>query len=152
MTKHLDQIQGIIFDWEGTLSTSSGGVEIDVMVKHLARQGYQLAIASGKSPLGLMRALSDRDWTPYFSEVCSGEIFGAKPDPAMLHHILDLWQIPADQCLMVGDHPVDLKMAQTVQMPAIAVLTGLGALDAFAAYAPVAILHQVSDLPELLKS
>jgi ribonucleotide monophosphatase NagD (HAD superfamily) len=61
-------------------------------------------------------------------EACTGvrcEVNTGKPDPIMLNTALDLLQLPADRCLMVGDRlSTDIRMARDAEMPSAVVLTG----------------------------
>ena len=119
------------------------------MLETLASSGVSLAVASGKSRGGLEAAILAQGWDGLLSPVCSGAVYGAKPGVAMLHHILDLWDLPPESCLMVGDAAVDMMMAKTAQMPRVGVCSGVGSAEELMAYAPVAVLYQVSDLLSL---
>lgn len=88
-------------------------------------QGYRLAVATGKGRHGLQRVLADRGWLDYFDYSRCADETASKPDPLMLHEILEQSGVPANRALMVGDSSFDLLMAQRAGMDCVAV--GYGA-------------------------
>ncbi len=89
-------------------------------------QGYQLAVATGKSRRGLDHVLAGRGWLDYFEATRCADETASKPDPRMLHEILAHCRVAPDQALMVGDSAFDLRMAHRARMTSVAV--GYGAL------------------------
>ncbi|MDT4842301.1 Phosphoglycolate phosphatase, chromosomal [compost metagenome] len=88
-------------------------------------QGYRLAVATGKSRRGLDHVLAGRGWLEYFDVTRCADETASKPDPLMLREILVHCGVAAEQALMVGDSPFDLRMAQRAGMDSVAV--GYGA-------------------------
>ncbi|MNZ26029.1 Phosphoglycolate phosphatase, chromosomal [compost metagenome] len=88
-------------------------------------QGYRLAVATGKSRRGLDHVLAGRGWLEYFDVTRCADETASKPDPLMLREILVHCDVAAEQALMVGDSPFDLRMAQRAGMDSVAV--GYGA-------------------------
>ncbi|MDH4608140.1 HAD-IA family hydrolase [Pseudomonas sp. BN102] len=88
-------------------------------------QGYRLAVATGKSRRGLDHVLAGRGWLEYFDVTRCADETASKPDPLMLREILAHCGVAAEQALMVGDSPFDLRMAHRAGMDSVAV--GYGA-------------------------
>ncbi|MDH4554209.1 HAD family hydrolase [Pseudomonas sp. BN417] len=88
-------------------------------------QGYRLAVATGKSRRGLDHVLAGRGWLEYFDVTRCADETASKPDPLMLREILVHCGVVAEQALMVGDSPFDLRMAHRAGMDSVAV--GYGA-------------------------
>jgi phosphoglycolate phosphatase len=69
-----------------------------------------------------------------------------KPDPEHLTQALDLMEISAHHCIMVGDHPIDVTSAMAVGMESVGVLTGrVGSKDLMDAGASF-VLDRASDM------
>ncbi len=67
--------------------------------------GYQLAVATGKNRRGLDRVLAGQGWTDFFDITRAADESASKPDPRMLHEILEHCRVDARDALMVGDSP-----------------------------------------------
>ena len=110
------------------------------------RQGYKLAVATGKARRGLDRVLGAHGWQDYFDITRAADESASKPHPLMLEQILDHCGVAARQALMVGDSSFDLQMANNAGMDSVAV--GYGALDlgALQAYRPRLAIERFSEL------
>lgn len=75
--------------------------------------------------------------------------FGAKPDPGMLLAFCSEWGIKAQDCLMVGDSPSDMKAGRQAGMTTIAVLTGIDGKEILSPLAD-AVLDDIGQLPNWL--
>ncbi|NMG74055.1 HAD-IA family hydrolase [Aromatoleum diolicum] len=94
------------------------------MIEELAAAGRMLAVATGKSRLGLNRALEHSGLTGFFhSTRCADECF-SKPHPEMLEEIMCELGVAPDRTLMVGDTTHDLQMARNAGVDALAVAFG----------------------------
>ena len=81
------------------------------MLDDLASQGYFLAVATGKSRVGLSRALSTVGLMSVFDSTrCADETF-SKPHPAMLQEITRELGQDMRRTVMIGDTTHDLLMA-----------------------------------------
>ena len=90
----------------------------------LNREGYLMAVATGKSRRGLDRSLSATGLIPYFhASRCADEGF-PKPHPEMLQRIMEMLGTGPDRTLMIGDTTHDLQMAQNARVAAVAVTYG----------------------------
>lgn len=94
------------------------------MLAELAAAGRMLAVATGKSRLGLDRALKHSGLDAFFhSTRCADECF-SKPHPAMLQEIMDELGVAQERTLMIGDTTHDLQMARNAGVAALAVAFG----------------------------
>jgi len=120
---------------------------VEDMLRALAGEGRLLAVATGKSRLGLQRALAHSGLGPLFDSTrCADESF-SKPHPAMLEELMEELGTPRERTLMVGDTTHDLQMARNAGVDALAVSFGAHPHALLAAESPVAILEQPLDYP-----
>lgn len=98
---------------------------VEQTLDSLAAQGYQLAVATGKSRRGLDKALATNAWEARFVATrCADETAG-KPDPKMLTELLQELNVPVQRALMIGDTSYDMDMATRIGMDAVAVAWGV---------------------------
>ena len=116
------------------------------LLEELRGSGYALAVATGKSRLGLDRALAASGLGPLFSASRCADETRPKPDPAMLHELMALLEVDARQALMVGDTSHDLGMAQGAGVDAIAVTYGAHPGEALRALGPRGCVDSVEAL------
>ncbi|MFZ6814641.1 HAD-IIIA family hydrolase [Undibacterium sp. Rencai35W] len=94
------------------------------MLAELSQDGYFLAVATGKSRVGLSRALHTAKLLSVFDATrCSDETF-SKPHPAMLQELTRELGQDMERTLMIGDTTHDLLMASNAGAAAIAVEYG----------------------------
>ncbi|MFZ6672543.1 HAD-IA family hydrolase [Undibacterium sp. Xuan67W] len=94
------------------------------MLAQLSQDGYFLAVATGKSRVGLSRALHTAKLLSVFDATrCSDETF-SKPHPAMLQELTRELGQDMERTLMIGDTTHDLLMASNAGAAAIAVEYG----------------------------
>ncbi|MFZ6846357.1 HAD-IIIA family hydrolase [Undibacterium sp. RuTC16W] len=94
------------------------------MLTELSQDGYFLAVATGKSRVGLSRALHTAKLLSVFDATrCSDETF-SKPHPAMLQELTRELGQDMERTLMIGDTTHDLLMASNAGAAAIAVEYG----------------------------
>jgi phosphoglycolate phosphatase len=116
----------------------------------LRDQGYQLAVATGKSRAGLDRVLAALDLKGFFhSSRCADETL-SKPHPLMLEELLSEFGVSAPQAVMVGDTEFDMQMAENAAMPRIAVSYGAHHIDRLRAFKPLACIDLFADIKQAL--
>jgi len=108
--------------------------------------GYRLAVATGKTRKGLDRVLAGRGWQEYFDISRCADETASKPDPRMLHEILDHCRVQPGQALMVGDSAFDLQMARNAGMDAVAVSYGAQSGAVLRAHGPRLVIDDFGDL------
>ncbi len=116
------------------------------MLAELSQEGYFLAIATGKSRVGLNRALDAVKLLSLFDATrCADETF-SKPHPAMLQELTrELGQDMA-RTVMIGDTTHDLQMAINAGAAGIAVHYGAHSENELQALKP---MHSVNSIAEL---
>ncbi|MCC6194077.1 MAG: HAD-IA family hydrolase [Burkholderiales bacterium] len=116
------------------------------LLDELARADYLLAVATGKSRMGLDRVLARNDLVRRFHATrCADEGF-PKPHPDMLLHLMDRLGVRAEATLMIGDTTHDLELARNAGVAGVAVAYGAHEAAGFARYAPLATVHSVAEL------
>jgi phosphoglycolate phosphatase len=116
------------------------------MLAELSQQGYFLAVATGKSRVGLNRALDSANLLSMFDATrCADETF-SKPHPAMLHELTRELGQDIKRTVMIGDTTHDLQMAINAGAAGIAVHYGAHAAPELQALNPIFAAASVSDL------
>lgn len=118
----------------------------ETMLQTLHTQGKQLAVATGKKRKGLNRVLDASKSHHYFVMTRCADEAGSKPDPQMLHDILDHTQQKISDAVFIGDSIYDIQMATQLGMTSIAVDYGTASSEELAAQQPT---YQV-DTPQAL--
>ena len=107
------------------------------MLSELSQQGYFLAVATGKSRVGLNRALNAAGLLSMFDATrCADETF-SKPHPAMLQELTRELGQDMRRTVMIGDTTHDLLMARNAGAAGIAVEYGAHPVDQLQACHPV---------------
>jgi phosphoglycolate phosphatase len=120
------------------------------LLRGLDAAGVPLAVATGKSRVGLNRALVQTGLGPRFVSTRCADEGAPKPDPWMLRDLSEVLQIPTERMVMVGDTTHDVGMAQAAGAASVAVLYGAHEPDALAASGPDAIVATVGELADWL--
>ena len=116
----------------------------------LERQGFMLAVATGKGRNGLNRSLTDSGVACHIhASRCADECF-SKPHPQMLLEIMDELGVEAERTLMVGDTSYDLQMAGNAKVASLAVCYGAHPLESLLPHAPLAYFDQFTKLNQWL--
>lgn len=116
------------------------------MLAELSQQGYFLAVATGKSRVGLNRALDSVKLLSLFDATrCADETF-SKPHPAMLHELTRELGQDMQRTVMIGDTTHDLQMAINAGASGVAVQYGAHSNHELQALAPLYAAPSVSDL------
>lgn len=126
----------------------------DGVVDGLARlkeAGYLLAVATGKSRRGLDRVFDETGTGALFHYSRCADETKSKPDPLMLHQLIDESGISLEHCLMVGDTEYDLGMAGLAGMASIGVSYGAHHPDRLRTHRPKIIIDHFSELERWLQ-
>lgn len=116
------------------------------MLEELERRGFLLAVATGKTRLGLARALAQHRIAHLFvASRCADETF-SKPHPAMLLALMELTGATRNETLMIGDTTHDLDLARNAGVDALAVSYGAHPAAGLAAMAPLATVQSLEEL------
>lgn len=121
------------------------------LLGELSSLGYLLAVATGKSRVGLNRALAEARLTSVFDGTrCADETF-SKPHPAMLQELTRELGQDLMRTVMIGDTTHDLTMASNAGAAGIAVTYGAHPADALAKLEPRFIADDVAALADWLR-
>ena len=118
------------------------------LLSDLDRTGQMLAIATGKSRVGLNRALDLAGWGHHFVTTRCADEGRPKPDPWMLRDICDELQVTPQRALMVGDTTHDLAMARDAGATGAAVLYGAHEPEDLHAFGAAVCVDSVAALRE----
>lgn len=121
------------------------------LLGELSSLGYLLAVATGKSRVGLNRALAEAQLTSVFDGTrCADETF-SKPHPAMLQELTRELGQDLARTVMIGDTTHDLQMATNAGVAGIAVTYGAHPADALAKLEPRFVADDVAALGDWLR-
>ncbi|BCL74587.1 hydrolase [Jeongeupia sp. HS-3] len=113
-----------------------------------ADAGFEMAVATGKSRVGLDRVLASTGLGEYFVATRTADETFSKPHPAMLEQLFDVTFTSADRALMIGDTSHDLQLAINAGCASLGMSYGAHPLDQLQACAPLAIFD---DFPALTR-
>ncbi len=116
------------------------------MLQALKARGHLLAVATGKSRLGLDDALNTSALRGLFDATRTADETASKPDPRMLIELMDEFQIAPDRTLMIGDTTHDLQLARNAGTASIGVSYGAHDPGTFDGYGTRHVAHSMSDL------
>lgn len=124
---------------------------VPAMLERLRAAGHMLAIATGKSRIGLERALDHSGLRPLFmSSRCADECH-SKPHPQMLEELILEFGVEAASTVMIGDTSHDMLMARNARVDGLAVTYGAHPHAHLLDSAPRACLHSVAELDAWLR-
>lgn len=125
---------------------------VPALLDWLAGQGRLLAVATGKSRLGLNRVLESSGLKGRFHATrCADETF-SKPHPAMVEELLDELGVAAAQTLMIGDTTHDLQMARNAGVAGLGVGYGAHPIEALYAEESLACVKTPAELDTWLRA
>ncbi|MCA7084468.1 HAD-IA family hydrolase [Cupriavidus sp. DB3] len=120
------------------------------MLQALRAQHYFLGVATGKTRVGLQRALAATGLTALFDATrCADETF-SKPHPAMLHELTRELGQEMGRTVMIGDTTHDLQMAVNAGAHGIGVCYGAHPADSLRAMTPLHCASSIADLHDWL--
>jgi len=121
------------------------------MLGALKDRGHLLAIATGKSRAGLLRALDNTGSQAFFSALRCADQCASKPAPDMLFELMDELGVDRASTLMIGDTVHDLQMAANAGVGAVAVSHGAHAKRDLLAFKPLACPGNIDELGQWLE-
>lgn len=120
------------------------------MLSELSQDGYFLAVATGKSRVGLNRAMHSANLLSSFDATrCADETF-SKPHPAMLQELTRELGQDMKRTLMIGDTTHDLQMAVNAGAASVAVEYGAHDTSLLQELAPLFSAKTVAELHDWL--
>ncbi|MGB4343104.1 MAG: HAD-IA family hydrolase [Moraxellaceae bacterium] len=122
------------------------------LLHELRGRGLLLAVATGKSRVGLDRVLIKTGLTTAFDLSRTADETVSKPDPRMLYEILAETRLRPKDAIMIGDTTFDMEMARRAGMPRIGIAHGVHETRALRAFGPLDIVDDLFALAGHLRS
>lgn len=121
------------------------------LLAELQSAGHVLVVATGKSRLGLERALDHSGLRSCFmSSRCADECH-SKPHPQMLEELMTEFGVAAESTVMIGDTSHDLQMAINAGVDGVAVTYGAHPREHLIEFSPRVCVNDVHELRQWLK-
>lgn len=121
-------------------------------LQHFRDRGHQLAVATGKGRRGLDRVLAGQGWSDFFDVTRCADETASKPNPLMIHEILEHCGVSPERALMIGDSVFDLEMARRAGVDSVAVSYGAQPLEVLLSCSPRMAINHFSELGDWLCS
>jgi phosphoglycolate phosphatase len=97
---------------------------IAALIEDLAREGWLLGVATGKSDRGLAHCLAVHGIADRFVTLQTADRHPSKPHPAMIEAALDEAGVANSDATMIGDTSFDMTMARSAGVRALGVSWG----------------------------
>ena len=94
------------------------------LLHSLHREGWLLAVATGKSDRGLQACLASHGLSELFISLQTADRHPSKPHPAMLEAALFEAGVDASDAVMIGDTSYDVRMGHSAHVRTIGVAWG----------------------------
>ena len=120
------------------------------LLERLAASDAWVAVATGKSRVGLNRSLEQTGWSRYFVTTRTADEGAPKPDPWMLRDICEELGVAPEATVMIGDTTHDLDMASSAGAAAIGVTYGAHPRADLASRATLGLVDHAGELADLL--
>jgi phosphoglycolate phosphatase len=116
------------------------------MLAALKARNHWLAVATGKSRLGLNEALDSAQLRPLFDSTRTADETASKPDPLMLLELMRELGAEPERTLMIGDTTHDLQLAANAGVACVGVSYGAHPSEDFHRFAPLFVAHSTREL------
>lgn len=116
------------------------------LLEDLRARGHWLAVATGKSRMGLNHAFQDEQLRGMFDGSRTADETAGKPSPLMLQELMAEFGVEPERVLMIGDTTHDLQMAVNAGCASVGVSYGAHAPDQFGALGPLFVAETVAEL------
>ena len=120
------------------------------MLDGLKARQHLLTVATGKSRRGLDEALRTVELAGVFDGSRTADETAGKPDPLMLHELMQEFGVEPSRVLMIGDTTHALQMAVNAGCASVGVSYGAHTPEDFGALNPLHVAHSVADLNQWL--
>lgn len=121
-------------------------------LSNLKKQGFILTIATGKAQRAVDYMLQYFKLNEIDLAIGIGESnFKNKPDPEVVNHILEEFNISQEDAIIIGDSPVDILAGQNANIDTIAVSFGYDSIENLKKFNPTAVIDRFGDLNNILK-
>lgn len=115
-------------------------------IGQLHASGFQLAVATGKSRLGLERALASSGLGEWFAATRCADQTHSKPHPAMVLELIAELDADPARTLVIGDTSHDLLMASNAGVASLGVTYGAHEPDDLSPHTPLALMNSFTEV------
>jgi phosphoglycolate phosphatase len=115
-------------------------------IRELHERGFQLAVATGKSRIGLERALESSGLGSWFAATRCADQTHSKPHPAMVLELIDELGADPARTLVIGDTSHDLLMASNAGVASLGVTYGAHEAGDLRPHAPLALMDSFAEV------
>lgn len=115
-------------------------------IRELHQGGFQLAVATGKSSIGLSRALEASKLGEWFAATRCADQTHSKPHPAMVLELIEELDADPARTLVIGDTSHDLLMASNAGVASLGVTYGAHEADDLHPHAPLALMDSFAEV------
>lgn len=120
-------------------------------IEHLTKRNIRMGIVSTKFRYRIEAMLDNEGIRDAFEVIIGGEdVSTFKPDPEGIFKAMESMNTGVSQTLYIGDSLTDAKAAANAEVPFAAVLTGVTEANLFAPYNALAVMENLSELPNLI--
>jgi phosphoglycolate phosphatase len=119
---------------------------VDAGIRDLHAMGFQLAVATGKSRVGLARAFETSGLGDVFLATRTADQTHSKPHPAMVLEIIDELGADPARTLVIGDTGHDLLMASNAGVASLGVTYGAHEPADLLPHAPLALIDSFREV------
>jgi len=120
------------------------------MLAALKARNHWLAVATGKSRLGLNEALATAQLRRFFDATRTADQTASKPDPLMLRELMGELGAEPERTLMIGDTTHDLQLAANAGVACVGVSYGAHPSEDFHRFGPLFVAHSTRELHDWL--
>jgi phosphoglycolate phosphatase len=120
------------------------------LLTELKQRHHWLAVATGKTRIGLNEALAHVDLQGLFDGSRTADETVSKPHPRMLQELMAEFGVEPDRTLMIGDTTHDLQLALNAGTHSVAVSFGAHQPAAFEAFPARFVAHSITELHDWL--
>lgn len=115
-------------------------------IRALSESGFRLAVATGKSRVGLERALEASGLGAWFVATRCADQTHSKPHPAMVLELIDELDGDPARTLVIGDTSHDLLMAANAGVASLGVTYGAHEAGDLHPHAPLALMDNFAEV------
>lgn len=124
---------------------------IDELIDTLKEKGYKIAIASNKMNNAVVKLNEEKFDSKFDLAVGESELLKVKPNPDMILHVIDKFNLNKDEVLFIGDTEVDLNAAKNAKVKNVAVTWGFREKEFLINEKPTHIIDKPNELLNILK-
>lgn len=122
------------------------------LLEQLRRDGYRLAVATGKSRRGLNKIFDEHQLGHMFCDSRCADETKSKPNPLMLEELSVALDVQPGDMLMVGDTLWDLHMANNAGVDSVGITHGAHSKDKLKTANPRALVDDLLGLHGWIQS